>query len=51
MINSVGNLGGFVAPYVIGLVKDATNSFSGGLQVMAAALLVGGILTLSSTRD
>ncbi len=51
LINSVGNLGGFVAPYVIGLVKDATNSFTGGLLVMAAALLVGGILTLLVPND
>jgi len=46
LINSVGNLGGFVGPYVIGLVKDATHSFTGGLLFLSAALLVGGILTL-----
>ncbi|MEH2182107.1 MFS transporter [Nostoc sp.] len=51
LINSVGNLGGFVAPYVIGLVKDATNSFTGGLLVMAATLLVSGILTLLVPND
>ena len=51
LINSVGNLGGFVAPYVIGLVKDATNSFTGGLLLMAATLLVGGILTLLVPND
>ncbi len=46
LINSVGNLGGFVAPYVIGLVKDATDSFTGGLLFLSAVLFVGGILTL-----
>lgn len=51
LINSVGNLGGFVAPYVIGLIKDATNSFTGGLLLMAAALLVGGILALIVRHD
>ncbi|MEH1831442.1 MAG: MFS transporter [Nostoc sp.] len=51
LINSVGNLGGFVAPYIIGLIKDATNSFTGGLLVMAAGLLVGGILTLVMHHD
>ena len=51
LINSVGNLAGFVAPYVIGLIKDATNSFTGGLLVMTAALLVGGILTLVVHHD
>lgn len=46
LINSVGNLGGFAGPFVIGALHDATNSFSSGLLVLAAALLVGGILTL-----
>lgn len=50
LINSVGNLGGFVGPYVIGTLKDATHSFTSGLLVLAAALLVGGILTLVSRR-
>jgi MFS transporter, ACS family, tartrate transporter len=30
-INSVGNLGGFVGPYVIGLVRTSTGQFKGGL--------------------
>ena len=51
LINSVGNLGGFVGPYVIGAFKDATNSFTNGLLVLAAALLVGGILTLVVRHD
>ncbi len=46
LINSVGNLGGFVGPYVMGVFKDATNSFTGGLLFLSAVLLVGGILTL-----
>jgi ACS family tartrate transporter-like MFS transporter len=35
LINSVGNLGGFVGPYVVGLVKDATGSFAGALVTLA----------------
>ena len=38
MINSIGNLGGFVGPYLVGLVKDATGSTDGGLIVLAAIL-------------
>ena len=45
LINSVGNLGGFVGPYLIGYIKDSTNSFAGGmiflsLMALAAAGLV-----------
>ena len=35
LINSVGNLSGFVDPYAIGAIKDATGSFSGGLQLIS----------------
>lgn len=45
LINSVGNLGGFVGPYLVGYIKDTTNSFAGGmiflsLMALAAAGLV-----------
>ena len=33
MVNSLGNLGGFVAPYAVGLLKDATGSNQSGLAV------------------
>ncbi len=36
MVNALGNLAGFVSPYAIGAIKDATGSFNGGLQVLAA---------------
>jgi ACS family tartrate transporter-like MFS transporter len=35
-INSFGNLAGFTAPYVVGLIKDATGSFAGGMQLICA---------------
>jgi ACS family tartrate transporter-like MFS transporter len=34
-VNSVGNLSGFVNPYIVGLVKDATGKFDGGLQIIS----------------
>ena len=40
-INSIGNLGGFFGPWWIGVMKDATGSFSGGLYGLA--LLSSGI--------
>ena len=47
LVNSVGNVGGFVGPYVVGFVKDRTGGFTGGLVVLAAALCVGGLLALT----
>ncbi len=40
LINSVGNLGGFVGPYVVGYVNTATNSFFGGMLYLALSALV-----------
>ncbi|ASW10804.1 MFS transporter [Rhizobium sp. 11515TR] len=54
-INSIGNLGGFVGPSMIGWIKDTTGSFAGGLYFVAALLLVSATVTLilarSSARD
>jgi MFS transporter, ACS family, tartrate transporter len=50
MINSIGNLGGFVGPYLVGLVKDATGSTDGGLVVLAAILAVGALLATRVTH-
>ena len=47
LINSIGNLGGFAGPYLVGVVKQATHSFAGGMIVMAASLVVGGVLALT----
>ena len=43
LINTVGSLGGFVGPYAVGLVKDATGSFSGGLLFLALLLFAAAI--------
>jgi ACS family tartrate transporter-like MFS transporter len=50
LINSVANLGGFVGPRIMGLVKVGTDSFTIGYLVMAATLLIGGLLVLSVTN-
>lgn len=39
VVNSVGNLGGFVGPYSIGALKDATGGFTTGLWVTTAIML------------
>lgn len=35
-INSIGNLGGFFGPWYVGVMKDMTGSFAGGLFGLAA---------------
>ncbi len=45
LINSAGNLGGFVGPYVTGWIKQSTGSFTGAMVYLAASLaLAGGLL-------
>ncbi|QEE39210.1 MULTISPECIES: MFS transporter [unclassified Methylobacterium] len=41
LINSVGNLAGFVSPYVIGALRDATGSTAAGMYALAVMLVVG----------
>ena len=36
LINSLGNVGGFLGPYLIGFLKDATGSTKGSFLVLAA---------------
>ncbi len=50
LINSVGNLAGFVSPFMVGAIKDATGSATNGLFVLAGSLLIGGALVLFATR-
>ena len=50
-INSIGNLGGFVGPAMIGWIKDITGSFQGGLFFVAGLLVLSAILTLVLARS
>lgn len=50
-INSIGNLGGFAGPAMIGWVKDQTGSYAGGLYFVAGLLMVSAVLTLILGRS
>jgi cyanate permease len=50
-INSVAALGAFVAPYMLGLVKDATGSFTDGLYVLGGGVMIGAICVLGFNHD
>jgi nitrate/nitrite transporter NarK len=43
IVNSVGNLAGFASPYMIGYLKDLTQSTQAGMFVLAGVLVVGAI--------
>jgi ACS family tartrate transporter-like MFS transporter len=47
LINSTGNLAGFVGPSVVGLIRQATGSFAGGLITMAIAATGAGFIALA----
>ena len=46
VINSVGNLGGFVGPFLVGVVRDRTGDYSLGLRLLAGAFVLGGLLAV-----
>jgi ACS family tartrate transporter-like MFS transporter len=54
-INSVGNLGGFIGPMIVGRLRTATGNYSGALFALSGALLLMGLLALmlrtANTRD
>ena len=46
-INSIANLAGFVAPYVVGWLKQITQSTDSGMYLLAVVLLIGAAITLT----
>jgi ACS family tartrate transporter-like MFS transporter len=46
LVNSIGNVGGFVGPYLMGWIRDATGGFTAGLLTLAAILVVGAVIVL-----
>jgi D-galactonate transporter len=47
VINSVGNLAGFVSPYVVGWLKDLTHSTVAGMYAVSTVLVVGALVILT----
>jgi ACS family tartrate transporter-like MFS transporter len=47
LINSIGNLGGFVGPYAMGAISNKTGSFRGGLVFAGVSLFISAMLLIA----
>lgn len=51
IINAIGNLSGFVGPYLVGYIKDRTGGFEGGLLCLAAFGAIAMVIVLMLRHD
>lgn len=51
LINSIGNLGGFAGPYLMGLAKSYFSTFSCSLFLLAVSLVVAAVLIIRTKHD
>jgi ACS family tartrate transporter-like MFS transporter len=47
LINALGNIGGFVGPFVMGWMKTATGGYAWGLLTLAGGVLLTGVLAVA----
>lgn len=50
LINSVGQMAGFLSPYLVGFIKDQTGSTDAALYALAALIVLGSLVALRATR-
>ena len=50
LINSVGNLGGFLGPYLMGYLSDRTGSYTWGMMCLSLSALIAAAMILSLSR-
>ena len=50
LINSIGNLGGYIGPFIVGWIKDSTKSFEMGLYFLAACAFASAAITYFAMR-
>ena len=51
LINSFGNIGGFVGPYVTGFLKDLTGTFTSAWIYLAFSMVLSGLLILTLKNE
>jgi MFS transporter, ACS family, tartrate transporter len=47
LINSIGNLGGFVGPYFVGWIKNTTEGYALALLIIGIGLAISGLIALA----
>ena len=50
VINSVGNLGGFAGPYIVGVIKEYSHGFNDSLIALAVASVLAGMIASTSPK-
>ncbi len=51
-MNSIGNVGGFVGPFLMGWIREATGGFTAGLLTLAGdRWCIGAVIVLSIQCD
>lgn len=46
LVNGIGNLGGFLGPFVMGYLKSSTHSFTTGYYLLGSCMLLGAVFVL-----
>lgn len=50
MINSIGNLGGFFGPYIVGYIKDLTGSFNASMIFLGCSMVTSAFIIAFSVK-
>jgi ACS family tartrate transporter-like MFS transporter len=50
IFNTIGQFGGFVAPYIIGIAKEQSGSYAAGMMIIAAGLGIGVAIVFAHNR-
>jgi MFS transporter, ACS family, tartrate transporter len=50
IFNTIGQFGGFVAPYIIGITKENSGSYAIGMMIIAAGLGIGSLIVVAHRR-
>ncbi len=51
LVNALGNIGGYVGPVIVGVLKDMTGSYAPGLAAMGGFALLSGVLAVVMGHD